>query len=248
MLKTQNIECQALDLSQRIKEPSPAKPLTVVDIFVQKVREGREEVNQQKVENVRLKSQKYGEVVTSNEVLERMKKVELAKEEKESKKQERGEKRRKDAKDKVVKKGKKKIRKMKTILEEDEFDVDADLEAMEHDDDNNQAQMEGDNGSEDENIMEEEGQKADEVELNKNVKREVNEFVIFSYEGELFPGQIRKINNDGADISSMQRCGLAWKWPDHVDVMSYLWSDVKATIEPIKISKSREIFKIPELD
>lgn len=93
MLKTQNIECQALYLSQRIKEPSLAKPLTVVDIFVQKVREGREEVNQQKVANVRLKSQKYGEVVTSNEVLERMKKVELAKEEKESKKQERVEKR-----------------------------------------------------------------------------------------------------------------------------------------------------------
>ena len=46
------------------------------------------------------------------------------------------------------------------------------------------------------------------------VRREENEFVVFTYEGELFPGQITKVKKNGAIIKSMVKTGKAWKWPD----------------------------------
>lgn len=228
---------QALDLSLKVQEPSPAKPMTILDIFVQKVRQGSEEVPKS-LSNVRLKSNKYGEVVTSDDVLERMKKVELTRADKEKKKHERDEKKRKDCGPEM---GLKKKKKKTPVVELEESDIDGDLK-MEEEKMLCQEYSDG----ETEEMLEEE--KRDEVKMDENVRKEVNEFVLFSYEGELFPGQIIHVHDNGARIKSMQKCGKAWKWPDHIDIMFYQWSDVKATIKPIKISSRRDIYKIPELD
>lgn len=81
------------------------------------------------------------------------------------------------------------------------------------------------------------------------VRREVNEYVIFTYEEELFPGTIVKVEDDGAVVRSMQKCGNAWKWPDkHTDELFYEWKDILGHInKPKKLSKTRNIFQVPEL-
>lgn len=136
-----------------------------------------------------------------------------------------------------IERPKKRKKQKKSVVKEDDDeseDVDDDLEYKEIS-----------SGEETFSDLEEENNEVQT--MDENVKREPNEFVIFSYEGELFPGQIIQVNPDGAMIKSMQRCGASWKWPDHPDIMFYVWSDVKGCIKPIKVSSRREIFKIPEL-
>lgn len=44
-------------------------------------------------------------------------------------------------------------------------------------------------------------------------------YVAVEYEGELWPGQVQKIEEDGSYVKCMGRCGLAWKWPEKDDVI-----------------------------
>ena len=82
----------------------------------------------------------------------------------------------------------------------------------------------------------------------KEVKRVVGQFVVFHYEGELFPGVIEEVKTTGAKIKAMQRSLKSWKWPQHDDVMEYDWCDVIGGINlPIRISP-RGLYRIPELD
>lgn len=79
------------------------------------------------------------------------------------------------------------------------------------------------------------------------VVREVGRFVVISYEGQLYPGQIVAFNNDEVQINSMQKSLKMWKWPSRKDELSYSWSDVLGSIKPPKQVTSRGIYSVPEL-
>lgn len=78
--------------------------------------------------------------------------------------------------------------------------------------------------------------------------REVGKYVIFTYEGELFPGQILSYDNEGAVIKAMQKSLKSWKWPEKPDILNYSWEDIVGGIaEPKQVSK-RGYFTVPELN
>ena len=79
------------------------------------------------------------------------------------------------------------------------------------------------------------------------VVKEVERFVVFSYEGQLYPGQIVSFNNDEVQIKSMQKSLKMWKWPLKPDELTYSWSDVMGSIKPPKQVTKRGIFSVPEL-
>lgn len=82
----------------------------------------------------------------------------------------------------------------------------------------------------------------------KPVKKVIGEYVVFTYEGELFPGKIIKVKDNVATISAMQRSRNLWKWPNSPDILDYIWQDVIGHAdEPKKIGK-RSLFSIPELN
>lgn len=73
------------------------------------------------------------------------------------------------------------------------------------------------------------------------------EFVVFSYEGEIFPGQILKVETNGAQIKAMQRSKKSWKWPAKEDILFYSWNDVLGSIGTPKQISKRGFFSVPEL-
>lgn len=80
-------------------------------------------------------------------------------------------------------------------------------------------------------------------------KKIVNEYVIFVYEGEYFPGKILRVAKTTATISSMQKCRRLWKWPEKPDVLDYEWKAVVAHINELsKVNKIRNVYSVPELD
>lgn len=75
------------------------------------------------------------------------------------------------------------------------------------------------------------------------VRREVNEFVVFTYEGELFPGQIIVVKENGAVVKAMVKTGKAWKWPEiYEDKLFYEWNEVLFFKDLQKVSKTRELY------
>ena len=90
--------------------------------------------------------------------------------------------------------------------------------------------------------------------LKKNDKEDdtkigVNDFVIFSYEGELFPGQVTAIDSDDEmfEIRAMVKSGFNWRWPKHNDILFYSFTDVNSKIKPPHPRK-RRTFSVPELE
>lgn len=79
------------------------------------------------------------------------------------------------------------------------------------------------------------------------VKKEIGEYVIFTYEGEYFPGKIISLYEDGAEISAMQRSLKSWKWPDKPDIHKYDWEDVIGHCKEPKLVSKRGFFNVPEL-
>ena len=74
----------------------------------------------------------------------------------------------------------------------------------------------------------------------------IGDYVIFEYEGKLFPGVVTgKVAKKGCSIKSMRRSGLNWKWPKVEDEMLYN-EDIKKKIKPPKQLK-REIIEVEEL-
>ena len=61
----------------------------------------------------------------------------------------------------------------------------------------------------------------------------VDGYVIFSYEEELFPGQITAINEEEemCEIRAMVKSGFNWKWPKEDDIMFYSFADVDCKIQ-----------------
>lgn len=49
----------------------------------------------------------------------------------------------------------------------------------------------------------------------------VGEYVAFEYEGLFFPGKIEMLKKGRATVTSMEKCGRSWKWPERPDVVDY---------------------------
>lgn len=80
-----------------------------------------------------------------------------------------------------------------------------------------------------------------------NVIRKVVSFVVFSYEGQLFPGEIVAFDEKKVTINAMEKSLKMWKWPLKRDELTYSWSDVLGGIQPPKQVSKRGTFSIPEL-
>ncbi|GBN39026.1 hypothetical protein AVEN_58544-1 [Araneus ventricosus] len=79
----------------------------------------------------------------------------------------------------------------------------------------------------------------------KKRSREVDEHVVFRYEGEFFPEKIVSITESGVKISSMQRTLKSWKWSNQPDEMDYLWEDVAGHIGIPKHVCRRGFYAVP---
>lgn len=88
--------------------------------------------------------------------------------------------------------------------------------------------------------------------LNKNLLCDsyvLHDYVVVEYEGEIWPGKVTTLEEDGAYIKCMTRCGLAWKWPEKEDCIFYSKTDIKFKIkEPKKLSTKRALYNVPELE
>lgn len=83
----------------------------------------------------------------------------------------------------------------------------------------------------------------------KPLLKQINEYVIFTYDNKYYPGKIINVTEYTATISSMIQCGRLWKWPERPDVLEYQWKNVTSHInEPKKTSKTRNVYSVPELD
>nr|CAD7431260.1 unnamed protein product [Timema monikensis] len=82
---TEEIQAVALDLSLRIHGETPEKPASMIDIFASKIKNipQRKELDELRpktsAQNIRLKRQKYAEVLTTEEVIDRLKDAEASK-------------------------------------------------------------------------------------------------------------------------------------------------------------------------
>ncbi|KAG5877137.1 hypothetical protein JTB14_027380 [Gonioctena quinquepunctata] len=81
----------------------------------------------------------------------------------------------------------------------------------------------------------------------KCVVRKAGSSVVFSYENELYPGEIVACDDDVVIIKAMQKSLKLWKWPSRRDQLEYQWSDVLGSIEPPKKVSKRGFFSVPEL-
>ncbi|XP_050509990.1 uncharacterized protein LOC126886899 [Diabrotica virgifera virgifera] len=80
-------------------------------------------------------------------------------------------------------------------------------------------------------------------------KPNIADYVIIQYEGSMFPGVVTGVEKQGVNVSSMEKCGRFWKWPDREDQLMYEFADVIQTKinAPVQISR-RAIFQVPEMD
>ncbi|KAK4883938.1 hypothetical protein RN001_000209 [Aquatica leii] len=60
----------------------------------------------------------------------------------------------------------------------------------------------------------------------QNVVKERGRFVVFSYEGKFYPGEIVAFDEETVTINAMQKSLKMWKWPSKRDELTYQWSDV----------------------
>lgn len=73
------------------------------------------------------------------------------------------------------------------------------------------------------------------------------DFVVVEYEGRLYPGEVKVVKKQGAEVSCMEKRGINWKWPLKPDQIYYQQSEITQVITaPKKISR-RGLFSVPEL-
>ncbi|KAI5722961.1 hypothetical protein M8J76_016235 [Diaphorina citri] len=84
--------------------------------------------------------------------------------------------------------------------------------------------------------------------INLNLER--GDFVIVTYEEELFPGCVlgEKVG-EGYSIKTMSMCegGAYWKWPEKDDVLTYCYADIKGKISSPELKNSRGQYFVPEI-
>lgn len=96
-----------------------------------------------------------------------------------------------------------------------------------------------DNDSEDENLQ------ADHV--NKE-NYNIEDYVIFVYEGSYFVRKVESISEEGVLLKSMQKSLKNWKQPEKEDLNLYPMSDIiEKNKTPQKVNKNREIYYVPEI-
>lgn len=66
----------------------------------------------------------------------------------------------------------------------------------------------------------------------KEVVRDLGEYVVFTYEKEVFPGKIVEVTEDEVKIGMLQRSMKSWKWPIQEGVHCYNWDDLLGRINP----------------
>ena len=78
----------------------------------------------------------------------------------------------------------------------------------------------------------------------------VGDFVIVSYEGSSFPGKVTEVDEEGAKVSTLTKCGRGkgWRWPAPADEIDYKWDKiVKSNVQFISIN-NRGHFRVPALE
>ena len=80
----------------------------------------------------------------------------------------------------------------------------------------------------------------------------INDYVIFNYDGDLYPGFILAIKGSMATIKSMKKtCVTLWKWPPRDDIFDYSISCiVKRINSPISKGTGSRLnsYRVPELE
>ena len=95
--------------------------------------------------------------------------------------------------------------------------------------------------------------------LPQHVSYNIRTYVLVKYEGELWPGQITKVEQDRVRVKFFQKAaaqGSTWRWPDKPDVGFYQTGDVEREIEtPLDIASSSSslrpsniLVRVAELD
>ena len=95
--------------------------------------------------------------------------------------------------------------------------------------------------------------------LPQHVLYKIRTFVLVRYEGELWPGQIIKVEQDRVRVKCFQKPtaqGSIWRWPDKSDEGFYQIGNVKQEIEtPLDIGSSSSslrssnlLVRVAELD
>lgn len=78
----------------------------------------------------------------------------------------------------------------------------------------------------------------------------VGDYVIIEYEGEYFPGVVKKVKKKMRmyEVSATAMYGVGWKWPEIKDVLWYPTSSIIRTIiKPSLVNAKENIFCIPEI-
>ena len=95
--------------------------------------------------------------------------------------------------------------------------------------------------------------------LPQHVSYNIVIYVLVRYEGELWPGQITKVEQDRVRVKFFQKAatqGSTWRWPDKPDEGFYQTGDVEREIEtPLDIASSSSslrpsniLVRVAELD
>lgn len=80
-----------------------------------------------------------------------------------------------------------------------------------------------------------------------NVVRQIDQYVAFLYQEQVYAGKIVAFDEEGATISSMVKSLKSWKWPEKVDLLHYPWVDIIGSVMPPKQISKRGFYVIPEL-
>lgn len=228
------------------KKPAP----DLVELFGKVIRgpvfENGANVRKPKAMSARLKSEKYGEILTSDEVYQRLKKVEAEKKAKEDEKIERIAKR-KQVKIEKANEKKRKIEEKERKIEEKKEEK-AKKKALKND----YCELSSDEEELDENLLEfecEENEEESEGESNAFDPKQCQpgDFVIVNYTGQKFPGKVVEVLEDGLRVSCFEKALLSWRWPARDDCGVYEWPDVVCKIKT-PIGNKRNQFRVPELD
>ena len=83
--------------------------------------------------------------------------------------------------------------------------------------------------------------------LPQHVSYNIRMYVLVRYEGELWPGQITKVEQDRVRVKCFQKAaaqGSIWRWPDKPDEGFYQTGDIEREIEtPLDIASSSSSFR-----
>ena len=95
--------------------------------------------------------------------------------------------------------------------------------------------------------------------LPQHISHKIGTYVLVRYEGELWPGQITKVEQDRVGVKCFQKAatqGSVWRWPDKPDEGFYQIGNVEQEIEtPLDIGSSSSslrssnfLVRVAELD